>query len=70
MELSVEKVNVDVERGTVIITGYDVDEIVSEVGATDLLKSMDYSDILDYVNDVEEEKRELDEDYKSSILGR
>ena len=70
MELAVEKVNVDLERGTVIITGYDVDEIVSEVGATELLKSIDYSDILDYVNDVEEEKRELDEDYKSSILGR
>ena len=70
MELAAEKVNVDVERGTVIITGYDVDEIVSEVGANELLKSMDYSDILDYVNAVEEEKRELDEDYKSSILGR
>ena len=70
MELAVEKVNVDLERGTVIITGFDVDEIVSEVGATELLKSIDYSDILDYVNDVEEEKRELDEDYKNSILGR
>lgn len=70
MQLAAQKVNVDVERGTVIITGYDVDEIVSEVGATELLKSMDYSDILEYVNSVEEEKRELDEDYKSSILGR
>ena len=70
MELAVEKVNVDLERGTVIITGYDVDEIVSEVGATELLKSMDYSDILEYIDDVEEEKRELEEDYKNSILGR
>lgn len=65
MELAVERVNVDVDNGTVIITGYDVDEIVEQVGAEELLKSIDYSDIVEYVNAVEEEKRELDEDYKN-----
>ena len=67
MELTVEKVNVDLEMGTVIITGYDVSDIISEVGTEELLQAMDYSDIVDYVNDVEEEKRELEADYKSSI---
>ena len=70
MELAAQKVNVDLERGTVIITGYDVDEIVEQVGTDELLKSIDYSDIVYYINEVEAEKRELEEDYKSSILGR
>ena len=67
MELAAEKVNVDLETGSVTITGYDVSDIISEIGTEELLQAMDYSDILDYVNDVEEEKRELEADYKSSI---
>ena len=67
MELAAEKVNVDLETGSVTITGYDVSDIISEIGTEELLQAMDYSDIVDYVNDVEEEKRELEADYKSSI---
>ena len=46
MELAAEKVNVDLEMGTVIITGYDVSDIISEIGTEELLQAMDYSDIL------------------------
>lgn len=61
MELSVDHANVDLERGTVIITGYDTAEIVSEIGAYDLLREMEYSDIMEFVAEQEEINRELDE---------
>ena len=61
MELSVEHCNVDLERGTVIITGFDVDEIVSEVGAAKLLAAIEYSDITEFVAEEEENKREIAE---------
>lgn len=58
MELSVEKANVDLETGTIIITGYDVSEIISEVGVQELLNTMDYLDIKQFVIDIEEEKEQ------------
>lgn len=60
MELSVEHVNVDLEMGTVIITGYDVADIISEIGVEELLKEMDYPDIMEYVTEVENEKAEYE----------
>ena len=67
MELTVEKVNVDLEMGTVTITGYDLDEIIREVGTMELLNAMEYSDIVDYIKDSEDEKRDLEADYRSSV---
>ena len=61
LELSVEKANVDLEMGTVILTGVDVGEIVSEIGTEELLNAMDYSDIVEYVAEIEKDK--ADEDY-------
>lgn len=61
MELTVTKVNVDLETGTVILTGFDTSEIITEVGATELLNAMDYSDVMDYV--VQTEKDKADEEY-------
>ena len=61
MELTVEHCNVDLEKGTVIITGYDLSEIVREAGAKKLLAEMEYSDITEYVAEEEENKREIAE---------
>ena len=70
MELAAQKVNVDLEMGTVIITGYDVSDIISEIGTEELLQAMDYSDILQFVSEVEAEKEEADAEYRSAVLGR
>ena len=70
MELAAEKVNVNIERGTVIITGYDVSDIISEIGTEELLQAMDYSDILQFVSEVEAEREEADAEYRSAVLGR
>ena len=67
MELTIGNINVDLETGTVKITGYDAGEIVSEIGTTKLLNAMEYSDIMEYIKDVEEEKRDLEEDYRSLV---
>jgi len=67
MELDVEKVNVDLERGTVIITGYDVLDIISQIGTVELLKEMEYADVMDYVTEVEQEKADLDAELKSTF---
>lgn len=69
MELSVSKANVNLEEGTVIITGYDIADVISEIGAAELLKEMDYSDILDFISEVEEDKAAEDEDYRKLTLG-
>jgi len=61
LELTVEKANVDLELGTVILTGVDTSEIVSEIGTEELLNAMDYSDVMEYVTQVEKDKREADE---------
>ena len=70
MELAAEKVNVDLEMGTVIITGYDVSDIISEIGTEELLQAMDYSDVMQFVSEVEAEKEEADAEYRSAVLGR
>ena len=69
MELSVTKANVNIEDGTVIITGYDVADVISEIGTEELLKQMDYSDILDFVAEVEKEKADEEEDHRKLTLG-
>ena len=61
LELTVEKANVDLELGTVILTGVYTSEIVSEIGTEELLNAMDYSDVMEYVTQVEKDKREADE---------
>ena len=70
MELAAEKVNVDLEMGTVIITGYDVSDIISEVGTEELLQSMDYADVMQFVVESEAEKEEADAEYRNAVLGR
>ena len=66
LELSVEKANVDLEMGTVILTGVDVGEIVSEIGTEELLNAMDYSDIVEYVAEIEKDKADEDYDQNSN----
>ena len=61
IEISADKLNVNLENGTVILTGIEASEIVTEVGATELLNAMDYSDIMDYV--VQTEKDKADEEF-------
>lgn len=51
MQLTVSKANVDLEDGTVIITGYDISEIISELGATQILDQMDFATVADYVTE-------------------
>lgn len=70
MELAAEKVNVDLEMGTVIITGFDVSDIISEVGTEELLQAMDYADVMQFVTDCEAEKEEADAEYRNAVLGR
>ena len=70
MELAADKVNVDLEMGTVIITGYDVSDIISEIGTEELLQAMDYADILQFVSEMEAEREEADAEYRSAVLGR
>lgn len=66
MELNVEKVNVDLEMGSVIITGYDIRDVISEIGVVELLKEIEYSDVFDYVMEVEKEKADLDAELKAA----
>ena len=68
MELSAEKVNLDLEMGYVTITGFDVTDVVREIGVDELLNGMDYESIVKYVQQVEEDKRTEDEDYKSFLV--
>ena len=70
MELSAEKVNVDLEMGTVIITGYDLSDIISEIGTEELLQAMDYADVMQFVVESEAEKEEADAEYRNAVLGR
>ena len=60
-----DKVNVDISRNEVIITDVDVDEVIHEIGTEELLSSMDYSDIVAFVNEQEEMKK--DDDYDRSV---
>ena len=70
MELAAEKVNVDLEMGTVIITGFDVSDIVSEIGTEELLQAMDYADVMQFVMEAEAERKEADAEYRTAVLGR
>ncbi len=65
MELTVERANVNLEDGTIIITGYDVDEIIEEIGQETLLNAMDYSEIREYVAQVERDKADDEYDRNS-----
>lgn len=60
-EISAEKVNVNIEDGTVILTGVDLAELISEVGYVSFLQEIDYSDIVEYVAETERDK--ADEEY-------
>ena len=64
-EISAERVNVNIEEGTVIITGVDLIDIVSEVGSEEMLQSIDYSDIVEYVAQVERDKADDEFDRRS-----
>jgi hypothetical protein len=57
MELQVNQANVNLEDGYVILRGVDISEVISELGTEKLLEAMDYSDIVDYVGKVEEDKK-------------
>lgn len=48
-DISAERVNVDLENQTVIVTGVDESELVSEIGVEQLLDAMEFSDVHNYV---------------------
>jgi len=60
LELSAVRVNVDLENESVIVTGVDVDEIVSQIGYEELLNAMEYADVMEYVAQAERDKAEED----------
>lgn len=60
MELSVERVNVDLEMGTVIITGYDTMDVIRQIGARELLADMDYQEIKEFVAEQDAERAEIE----------
>lgn len=64
-EISPEKVNVNVEEGTIILTGVDLGEIVGEVGSEEMLQAIDYSDIVEYVAQCEQDKADDEFDRRS-----
>lgn len=61
LQLTATKANVNIEEGTVIITGVEVDEIISEIPNKELLDAMEYSDVFDYVMQTEKDKKEENE---------
>ena len=68
MEIVADRINVDLERGTVIITGYDLSDIISEIGTEKLLLAMDYADIMQFVTEAEDDTE--DSDYHNAMFGR
>lgn len=46
------------ETGLATITGFDPSQIVSEIGATELLDHMEYSDIVEWMAQKEQERVE------------
>ena len=65
-EVEAEKVNVDLGNDSVILTGVDLSELVSEIGTEELLNAMDYSDIVEYVAEIEKDKADEDYDQNSN----
>jgi len=65
IEISAERVNVDLENQTVIIVFSDDTEMVTElkdsIGLSGILNELDYADIVEYVAEIERDKREADE---------
>lgn len=60
MEITADKVTVRLERGTVVITGFDVGEVLAEIGIEKVLETLDYSDIIRFVEEAEADKKELE----------
>ena len=67
MELTADKVNVDLESGSVIITGFIVEEIITELGHEELLSAMDYSDVKAWVAQQEQERADEEADMEAMI---
>lgn len=63
---TIDKANVDIENGTVILTGIDISEVISEIGAVELLRDMDYGIIKEFVAENEAELKEIEEDEKAN----
>ena len=56
MEIQADKISVNMDTGTVTITGYDIAEIISEIGAEEILLEMDFEHIARFI----EEEAELE----------
>lgn len=56
--IQAEKVNVDLEMGEVILTGIDIDNIVSEFPVAEILNALDLKDIQEYL--IEKQAEELE----------
>lgn len=54
-QVSAERANVNIEDGTVILTGVQVEDLVGEIGYTEFLQAIDFSHIVDYVTQVQTE---------------
>lgn len=57
-KVQAQTATVNIEDDSVILTGVDLDELVGVVGPEELLNAIDYSDILEYVAEVEKDKED------------
>ena len=58
LELDIQTANVNLENGSVILTGVDLSQIINQVGTENILNEMDYLDITRYVDEQEKERAE------------
>lgn len=64
-EINADKVSVDMEYGRVILAGVDLSEIVSEVGVEEILQEIDYSKIVEYVAQCQQDMEDDEYDRRS-----
>lgn len=53
--ISVESVRVFANEGMAEIEGFDPAELIAEVGAREILENIDYSDIMEYITELQKE---------------
>lgn len=62
IQISATQVNTNIEDGTVIITGIDINELMAEFNAREVLEALndndDYADIVEFVAECEKDKEE------------
>lgn len=65
IQVYAKQINIDAESeiANITLSGVDINQLIEEFSPQDVLDCLSYSDIVQYVSDVEEMKRES-EDYQ------